>query len=189
MVNGTLLNFGERYKDDLRVIFDQWPKLHLGLNALSNQKILNGVYYILPIYCIAISKQDQVRKIPSHVIFYAAYKAKRIFSLVSYRYLSRYTKYMQCTEVRFTSFLSGGFTTMTVILPPVRKLAKCTSVQWFSVHDKLLFCVFVPTKTHIPLSLTNLNHGKKSEGKKKLIQQASALVFVEKFLSFCLNFC
>jgi hypothetical protein len=43
MVNGTLLNFGKRYKDDLRVIFDQWPKLHLGLDALSNQKILNGV--------------------------------------------------------------------------------------------------------------------------------------------------
>ena len=43
MVNGTLLNFGERYKDDLSVIFDQWPKLHLGLDALNNQKILNGV--------------------------------------------------------------------------------------------------------------------------------------------------
>ena len=45
MVNGTLLNFGKRYKDDLRLISDQWPKLHLGLDALSNQKILNGVYY------------------------------------------------------------------------------------------------------------------------------------------------
>jgi hypothetical protein len=44
MVNGTLLNFGKIYEDDLRVIFDQWPKLHLGLDALSNQKILNGVY-------------------------------------------------------------------------------------------------------------------------------------------------
>ena len=44
MVNGTLLNFGERY-EDLRVIFDQWPKLHLGLDALSNQKILKGIYY------------------------------------------------------------------------------------------------------------------------------------------------
>ena len=43
MVNGTLLNFGKRYEYDLRVIFDQWPKLHLGLDALSNQKILNGV--------------------------------------------------------------------------------------------------------------------------------------------------
>ena len=28
-----------------RVIFDQWPKLHLGLDALSNQKILKGIYY------------------------------------------------------------------------------------------------------------------------------------------------
>ena len=40
MVNGTLLNIGKRYEDKLRVIFDQWPKLHLGLDALSNQKIL-----------------------------------------------------------------------------------------------------------------------------------------------------
>ena len=47
MVIGTLLNFVKRYEDDLRVIFDQWPKLHLGLDAISNQKILNGVYCIL----------------------------------------------------------------------------------------------------------------------------------------------
>ena len=46
MVNGTLLNFGKRYEDTLRVIFDQWPKLHLGLDALSNQKILKGVCYV-----------------------------------------------------------------------------------------------------------------------------------------------
>ena len=37
IVNGTLLNFGKRYGDNLRVIFDQWPKLHLGLDAVSNQ--------------------------------------------------------------------------------------------------------------------------------------------------------
>ena len=43
MVNGTLLNFGKRYEDDLRVIFDQWPKVHLGLDALSNQKVLKGI--------------------------------------------------------------------------------------------------------------------------------------------------
>ncbi len=43
MVYSTLLNFGKRYEDDLRVIFDQWPKLHLGLDVLSNQKILKGV--------------------------------------------------------------------------------------------------------------------------------------------------
>ena len=43
MVNGTLLNFVKRYEDNLRVIFDQWPKLHFGLDALSNQKFLNGI--------------------------------------------------------------------------------------------------------------------------------------------------
>ena len=43
MVNGIVLNFGKRYKDDLRVIFDQWPKLHLCLGMLSNQKILKGI--------------------------------------------------------------------------------------------------------------------------------------------------
>ena len=41
IVNGTLLNL--RYEDDLRVIFDQWPKLNLGLDVLSNRKILKGV--------------------------------------------------------------------------------------------------------------------------------------------------
>ena len=46
MVNGTLLNFGKRYKDNLRVIFDQWPKLHLGLDVLS-KKILKGIYCVL----------------------------------------------------------------------------------------------------------------------------------------------
>jgi hypothetical protein len=42
IVNGTLLNFGKIYEDNLRVIFDQWPKLHLGLDAVCNQKTLNG---------------------------------------------------------------------------------------------------------------------------------------------------
>ena len=46
MVNGTLLNFGKKYEDNLRVIFDQWPKLHLRLDALSNQKIFKGIYLI-----------------------------------------------------------------------------------------------------------------------------------------------
>ena len=30
---------------NLRVIFDQWPNLHLGLDALSTKKILKGVYF------------------------------------------------------------------------------------------------------------------------------------------------
>ena len=49
MVHGTLLNFGKRYEDDLRVIFDQWQKLCLGLDALSNQKILKGIYLGIPV--------------------------------------------------------------------------------------------------------------------------------------------
>ena len=36
---------------------------------------------------------------------------------------------IQSTEVRFSSFLSGGFTTMAVINPPERKLAKRTCVH------------------------------------------------------------
>ena len=44
IVNGTLLNFGKSYEDNLWVIFHQWHKLHLDLDALSNQKkILNGI--------------------------------------------------------------------------------------------------------------------------------------------------
>ena len=43
IANGTHLNFGKRYKDNFRVIFDHWPKLHLGLDAINNQKILKGI--------------------------------------------------------------------------------------------------------------------------------------------------
>ena len=43
---------------------------------------------------------------------------------------------MQCTELRFASFLSGRFTTMAVINPPERKLAKRTSVQWCNAYTK-----------------------------------------------------
>ena len=37
MVNGILLNFGKRYKDGLRVMFDQWLKLHLLRFGCANQ--------------------------------------------------------------------------------------------------------------------------------------------------------
>jgi len=40
MVNDTLLNFGEIYDYNLRVIFDQKLELHLRLDVLSNQKNL-----------------------------------------------------------------------------------------------------------------------------------------------------
>ena len=36
------------------------------------------------------------------------------------------------TEVRFASFLSGGFITAIVVNQPERKLAKCTSVEWLN---------------------------------------------------------
>ena len=39
------------------------------------------------------------------------------------------THIIHCTEVRFTSFLSGGFITSIVVNRPERKLAKRTSVQ------------------------------------------------------------
>ena len=60
---------------------------------------------------------------------------------------------IKCTEVRFASFLSGGFTTMPVINPPERKLAKRTSVHWFKIYkivSILQNCfVFVLTKYEV----------------------------------------
>ena len=49
---------------------------------------------------------------------------------------------MHRTEVRFTSFLSGGFITAIVVNPPERKLAKRTSVHWFNsaILEKLKNC-------------------------------------------------
>ena len=41
----------------------------------------------------------------------------------------------ECTEVRFASFLSGGFTTMEVINPPEKKLSKPISVEWCKVVE------------------------------------------------------
>ena len=43
--------------------------------------------------------------------------------------LNYFFSFTHCTEVRFDSFLSGGFTTMAVINPPERKQAKRTSVH------------------------------------------------------------
>ena len=39
-----------------------------------------------------------------------------------------------CTEVGFVRFLSGGFTTMAVMNPPEKKLAKDNSVQYGVVN-------------------------------------------------------
>ena len=50
----------------------------------------------------------------------------------------------QSTEVGFANFLSGGFTTMAVINPPERKLAKRTSVHFriFGCNDTMGPIVF-----------------------------------------------
>ena len=61
----------------------------------------------------------------------------------------------QCTEVSFASFLSGEFTTMSVINPTERKLAKRSTVQWSNscVDYKYAFRVFfliLPVFTHYP---------------------------------------
>ena len=42
---------------------------------------------------------------------------------------------VQYTEVRFASFLSGGFITAIVLNPPESELAKRTSVQWFDCTE------------------------------------------------------
>ena len=44
---------------------------------------------------------------------------------------------MHSAEVRFASLLSDGFTTVAVINPPEKKLAKRTSVQWFGIKKNL----------------------------------------------------
>ena len=46
---------------------------------------------------------------------------------------------LQCTEVHFVSFFSGGFINAIVVNPPERKLAKRTSVQWGEIFSEGAF--------------------------------------------------
>ena len=41
-----MVNFGKRYEDDSRVIFDQWPKLNLGFDVEPEIGILNVIYVL-----------------------------------------------------------------------------------------------------------------------------------------------
>ena len=52
----------------------------------------------------------------------------------------------QCTEVRFSSFFSGGIIPVIVVNPPERKLAKRTSVQ----------CLKILWKQHMSNSLSEM---------------------------------
>ena len=59
-----------------------------------------------------------------------------------------------CTEVRFASFLSSGFTSMTEINSPEKELAKCTSVQCTGqMHRKLAKAGWASSKGHNLLPL------------------------------------
>ena len=65
MVNSDLLNFKlKRLEDDLRVIFDQWPKLHLGLDALTKQsKNLERCLLNMHFYPFFVLKSDNLATI------------------------------------------------------------------------------------------------------------------------------
>ena len=55
--------------------------------------------------------------------------------------LTYFKKISQCTEMRLVSFLFGGSTTMAVINPTERKLAKRTSVQWCLARERSFMSV------------------------------------------------
>ena len=74
--------------------------------------ILNGSVGVGFLKFALLKKKCRRKKFPIH---------KRVIVLQQYS--------EHCTEVHFSSFLSGGFTTMAVINPPERKLAKRTSVH------------------------------------------------------------
>ena len=77
------------------------------------------------------------------------YKKKTVSS---YHFLSAL---LNCTEVRFASFFSGGFTTMAVINQPEKKMVKRTSVNWF----KLVYGLFGKSNKIVP-SISNQNRQK-----------------------------
>ena len=56
----------------------------------------------------------------------------------------------QCTEVRFASFLSGGFITTIVVNPPERKLAKRRDgdISWTMTSRGHYFSKWVISRGH-----------------------------------------
>ena len=75
--------------------------------------------------CISLASNFEACQIALH-------KVEVRLSLLKITRLKKLTKLVwpHFTEVRFASFLSGGFTTMAVINPPDCKLANQTSVKW-----------------------------------------------------------
>ena len=68
--------------------------------------------------------------LPLHVLCAREWEKKKdrssIMSYIKEKLVSDISLARQCTEVRFASFLSGGFTTMAVINPTDWKLANLT---------------------------------------------------------------
>ena len=62
-------------------------------------------------------------------------------------------------------------------------------MQWFSTRQVTFLCFLSQLKIIFHYLSQIWIMEKKVKEKKKLIQQALARVFVEKFLSFCLTFC
>ena len=71
-------------------------------------------------------------------------------------------KFPHCTEVRFASFLSSGFTTMVVINPPEKKLAKRTSVHWSRGCHML---ILLRNWDYLHMSFTQQRYVKKNKGR------------------------
>ena len=59
---------------------------------------------------------------------------------------------IHCIEVRFASFISGGFITATLVNPPERKLAKRTSVQYMYQRRQIVLLLYT---TPYPLALAD----------------------------------
>jgi hypothetical protein len=83
MVNGTLLNFGKRYKVNLRVIFDEWPKLHLGLGELTHWhlELYSSSNHISPLLnrpqgCQGCQKNRKDLRITTMIRFCASFQPK-----------------------------------------------------------------------------------------------------------------
>ena len=70
--------------------------------------------------------------------------------------------FIECTEVQFASFFSGGFITAIVVNPPERRLTKRTSVQ---CHENL-------SRTH---SFTNCSFYSNFVKKKKSVSNITCM--------------
>ena len=75
---------------------------------------------------------------------------------MSSKNLETYAGPLQCTDVHFASFLSRGITTVVVLNPPERKLAKGTSRQWWPYQQHANAATFYSAKSRPGLGLGGL---------------------------------